>query len=326
MKKFSKSAKQKTPCPFVNFLACVFLSISLCSLSAGSVASSGQPAFDLLEIAEGVFVHQGKHVSFDSPGQDDIANIGFIVGDDCVAVIDSGGSVDIARQLLEAIKSTSSKPVCYVINTHIHFDHVLGNIIFKKDGVKFVGHGNLAGEVAANRTFFLNEYAANLGNFASESSIIAPDIGVDDTLELDLGNRLLQLKAHPAAHSHSDLSIFDSKTGTLWLSDLLFVQRIPSLDGSLKGWLATMENLVAAKVKRVVPGHGPHSTTVEKGFAAQKHYLELLLTETRESIAQGLFMEDIVEQVGASEKLKWLLHEQHHRRNVTKAFSELEWE
>ena len=321
-----KLAKHKTSQQLVNLLPCVFFTISLCCPSAMTMASSSRSEFNLLEIAEGVFVHQGKHVSFDSPEQDDIANIGFIVGEKCVAVIDSGGSVAIARQLLEAIQSVSSRPVCYVINTHIHFDHVLGNIIFKQDGVKFIGHSNLAEEVVANRAFFLSEYAANLGEFARESSIISPDISVDEELELDLGNRLLQLKAHPAAHSHSDLSVYDSKTGTLWLSDLLFMQRIPSLDGSLKGWLAALENITRLQVKRVVPGHGPTSASPDTAYVDQKRYLEILLNEIRESIAQGLFMEDIVEELGASEKLKWLLHEQHHRRNVTKAFSELEWE
>ena len=178
----------------------------------------------------------------------------------------------------------------------------------------------------ANRAFFINEYGKNLGDQASEDSIIGPDILVDGEMELDLGNRILQLSAHGAAHSHTDLSVFDKKTGSLWLSDLLFRDRIPSLDGSLRGWLKTMHSLTEIESQLIIPGHGPASTKQEDSYARQFQYLQLILDETRLAISKGLFMEDIVEQVGAKEKTKWLLHEQHHKRNVTKAFSELEWE
>ncbi|NKB37370.1 MAG: quinoprotein relay system zinc metallohydrolase 2 [Gammaproteobacteria bacterium] len=289
-------------------------------------ASSESKNFNLVELASGIYVHYGKHVSFESPDLDDIANIGFIVGDKCIAIIDTGGSVRIAQQLLSEIRRTSDKPVCYVINTHIHFDHLLGNIVFKDTEAEFVGHQNLADEIAANRSFFIREYGKNLGPQVSEDSIIGPDILVEEKMVLDLGNRKLQLNAYGAAHSHTDLTVFDEKTKTLWLSDLLFKERIPSLDGSLRGWLKSMDSFDRIDAEHIVPGHGPASTKSKDGYASQLQYLQLILEETRRGISQGLFMEDIVEQVGVNEKKKWLLHEQHHKRNVTKAFSELEWE
>ncbi len=305
----------------------VWLAFSLVYTLAPALASSeNNLTFNLTEIAPGIHVHKGVHAGFESPGHDDIANIGFIIGDHCVAVIDTAGSVRIARSLLAAIKKTTSRPICFVINTHIHFDHLLGNIVFKNDKVKFVGHKNLADEVAANRAFFLEQFKENLGNNPGEASIIAPDILVDGSMQLDLGDRVLTLTAYTSAHSHTDLTIYDELTRTLWLSDLLFVQRIPSLDGSLKGWINTMDKLREATVERLIPGHGPVSMSPAGAFDAQQQYLQVLLSQTRKKIAEGLFMEDIVDTVGSEEKQRWLLSEQNHKRNVTRAFRELEWE
>lgn len=289
-------------------------------------ASSEMSSFNLIELASGLYVHHGKHVGFESPEQDDIANIGFIVGDKCIAVIDTGGSVRIARELQKIIRQTSDKPICYVINTHIHFDHVLGNVVFRNPGTKFVGHKNLADEMIANQAFFLEEYGKNLGDQPGADSLVGPDILVDGKMTLDLGNRKLQISAYGAAHSHSDISVFDEKTKSLWLSDLLFNERIPSLDGSLRGWLKLMQELARIEATYTIPGHGSASAKAEDSFARQFQYLQTILHQTRKGIAQGQFMEDIVEQVGLEEKRKWLLYEQHHKRNVTRAFSELEWE
>lgn len=303
------------------------IGLYLCFASTLVLASAENvETFNLTEIASGVFVHQGQHVDFENPEHDDIANIGFIVGEKCVAVIDTGGSVRIAQLLLSAIKNITRLPICFVINTHIHFDHLLGNIVFKDNIVKFVGHLNLADEIEANRAFFLEQFQHDLGDNPGEYSIVAPDLLVDGDMQLDLGNRVLQLVAYESAHSHTDLTIHDQLTNTLWLSDLLFIQRIPSLDGSLKGWIKITDKLRETTAERLVPGHGPISVTPPAAFDAQQRYLQVLLSQTRQKISKGLFMEELVDTVGSDEKLKWLLYEQHHKRNVTRAFSELEWE
>ena len=305
----------------------LFAHLALFAVVQNLPASEPVPApFEFQEVVDGVFVHLGKHVEFEHPQHDDIANIGFIIGEKCVAVIDTGGSVRIGKLLLDAVRASTELPVCYVINTHVHFDHMLGNLAFAKEDAEFVGHAGLADEVSANRAFFLQNYRDDLGDNPGESSIIGPTLLVDDVRELDLGNRIITLKAHNVSHSHTDLSVLDEKTQTLWASDLLFMERIPSIDGDLRGWVKLSKQLASSSVKHIVPGHGAVSTNPAKAFENQLRYLEILLQQTRAKIAEGKFMEDIVEEVGTKEKTNWLLHEQHHKRNVTKAFSELEWE
>ena len=299
-----------------------FLHPSLPTLAGGDDGS----ATGIVEVSEGNFLHTGVHVPFEHEQHDDIANIGFIVGNDCVAVIDTGGSVTTGTRLREYIHSVTDVPICYVINTHVHFDHVLGNLAFRQDNPEYIGHAGLADAMESNRGFFLQEFAKELGPGADESAVIGPDRTVPDMLELDLGGRKLLLTSYPAAHTHTDLTVLDRKTRTLWAGDLVFRERIPALEGDLKGWLAVMEDLETIEVNRIIPGHGKPAENWEQALSAQENYLNTLLTQTREGIARGLFLEEAIATIGQEEKKKWLLHEQHHRANVSRAFTQLEWE
>ncbi|MBI2969871.1 MAG: quinoprotein relay system zinc metallohydrolase 2, partial [Gammaproteobacteria bacterium] len=293
-------------------------------LVAPSPVSAG--GFDLQEVAEGIYVHQGVHVGFDDDRRDDIANIGFIVGEKCVAVVDTGGSVRIGKSLRDALRSITDRGICFVINTHEHYDHLLGNAAFLEDSPEFVGHADLPDAVEASRQFFVEEFPAALGGQARSDSVIGPGRAVAGDIRLDLGGRTLELTAHRTAHSHTDLSVYDAKTGTIWLGDLIFIDRIPALDGSLRGWIELLSELQSHRAARAVPGHGPRQAAWPEAAASTLEYLQNLRAEVGDCIARGLFLEEAVETAGQTEKLRWLLHEQHHRRNVSKAYVEMEWE
>jgi len=274
------------------------------------------------EIAAGVYLHAGRHEPLTSPRREDTANIGFIVGRRCVAVIDSGGSVRIGRRLLAAIRTHTPLPVCYVINTHVHYDHILGNAAFLDEGSEFVGHAGLAGAVAGSEEFFRREFAAELGR----REVVAPTRLVERQLLLDLGGRKLRLQSWPAAHTGEDLTVLDMETGTLWTGDLLFRERLPVIDGSLKGWLAAMAEMEQLAAVQIVPGHGPPAGQWKEAAADQTRYLRALLEETRAMVARGAFLEEALDTVARQEEGRWTLFDQGHRRNVSRAFLELEWE
>ena len=273
-------------------------------------------------------MHAGKHLALDAPGHDDIANIGFIVGSRCVAVIDTGGSVRIGRTLRAAIRQHTALPVCYVINTHVHVDHVLGNIAFRDDKPQFVGHVQLGAALARSRAFFLREFAGDFDTPASADQIVAPDLDVKDALELDLGDRKLSLRAWPPAHTDCDLTVFDEASGTLWTGDLLFRERIPVLDASVKGWLAAIGDLAKIQAKAVVPGHGKVGHDLAAALAPERRYLEALVVAVRADLAEGKSLNDAVVamQVAAGEKSQWLLWDSAHAHNVARVYQELEWE
>src|SRR5712671_1898739 len=95
------------------------------------------------EIAAGIFVHNGVHEEASSGNKDAIANIGFIVGAEAVAVVDPGGSFEEGAALREAIRTRTAHPIRYVILTHVHPDHIFGAAAFRGDDPDFVGHAKL---------------------------------------------------------------------------------------------------------------------------------------------------------------------------------------
>lgn len=291
-----------------------------------TAAASAVADFPLEEVAPGVFVHHGQMADLDSPARADSANIGFIVGSRCVAVIDTGGAYATGQALKAAIARVTAKPVCYVINTHVHFDHVLGNAAFVGEDVHFAGHQHLAEAIAANRDFFAGSFGDELGGAAQAARVIAPDLLVDDQLDLDLGERHLRLQATASAHTTTDLTVYDSASKTLWTGDLLFRRRMPILDGALSGWILWMDHAMASTYALVIPGHGPVDRDWPHGAQPQYRYLTTLLIETRAAIAKGLFIDEAKAEVAAAERARWLLSERAHGLNISRAFRQLEWE
>jgi quinoprotein relay system zinc metallohydrolase 2 len=281
--------------------------------------------FHVRKLAQDTYVHHGRQETATAANYGDIVNIGFIIGDRCVAVIDSGGSLRVGEALYHAIRRLTAKPVCYVINTHMHPDHVFGNAAFLPEQPVFVGHIRLAGALAARGQNYTHALQRDLGAAADGSEIIVPTLEVADRLELDLGGRVLELRAWPPAHTDSDLTVFDRKTGTLWLADLLFIDHLPALDGSLIGWLRAIDALAAERPKRIVAGHG-ESPNWRQALAREQHYLRTLRDETRAALRAGQTLTQAVEHVGVGERDDWLLFDDFHRRNVTAAYAELEWE
>jgi quinoprotein relay system zinc metallohydrolase 2 len=306
------------------------LGLAVAGLLLALAAHAAEP-LPVRELAPGVYVHFGVQEEFGPSNGGDIANLGFVVGERCVAVIDTGGSLVLGERLRAAVARATDRPVCYVVDTHMHQDHVLGNAAFASGAggtpaPEFLAHARFPAALGAREHYYLHALERDFGTRMTHEQIVYPARTVATTLTLDLGNRRLELKAWPTAHTDNDLTVFDAKTRTLFTGDLLFVGRLPSLDGSLRGWLASLDALQSMDVALAVPGHGPAGAPWPAILEPQRRYLQALRDETRAAIRNRMTIQQAVPQVAADAARGWLLAEQVHRRNVTAAYAELEWE
>jgi len=309
-------------------MKCIWIaSLGLClGLFAVQCQAKTKETLEVQKIAPGLYFHFGHHELPNRDNHGAIANIGFVVGKECVAVLDSGGNPQQGLLLKNTIEKITDVPICYVINSHVHPDHIFGNRSFKGRGVQFIGHKNLARAMQARGGFYLQRSEEQLGVKLVPKDIVLPDIEVTDSLTLDLGHRLLIVTAHGSAHTDNDLSVLDKNSQTLWLSDLLFVEHLPVIDGSLKGWLRELKELSVLKVRRVVPGHGSVMGSWPAALKPQEDYLTMLLKEVRSMIRQGKFIEQAIAEVGQMATGRWALFDAFHKKNITLVFAELEWE
>jgi quinoprotein relay system zinc metallohydrolase 2 len=300
--------------------------VILLAVSAAAARADEPKPLPVEPVASGVYVHHGVHEEATVANQGGIANIGFVIGDAAVAVIDSGGSPMEGRALLRAIRKITDLPVRYVINTHFHPDHVMGNAAFVPEGAEFIGHKNLPMGLMARRDSYVAGYESVFGPDSAKDAVVVPSHLVADRETIDLGHRVLEIRAFPTAHTDSDLVVIDETSRTLFAGDLVFLERTPAIDGSILGWLKAIETLRSIPAARVVPGHGPVTAPWPGSLDPEQAYFELLVRDTRKLIADGGSLQQATDTIGLSESGKWQLFDSYNARNVTVAYTELEWE
>ncbi len=302
--------------------------VGLICVAVSSYADDLVRPLNVVEVSPGNYVHFGEFPPRTESNMGDNSNIGFIVGDRCVAVFDTGGSPSVGKRLGATIESVTDLPICYVVLSHVHPDHIFGATSFTSSQPKYIGHPNLPKQILRRKDYYKEHLSEDLGAEEASQGIIDPShINiVDHDMTLDLGGRTLEVRSWRASHTDHDLTAFDTLTETMWTGDLFFCEHIPVLDSNVKSFSVTIEELMNLRPRAFVPGHGRCDEGWDLGLQKQKKYLSVLERDARDAIKNNVSLMDAVNTVGWSESSKWVNFDLFHRRNVTTAYTELEWE
>lgn len=184
--------------------------------------------------------------------------IGVIVGDDGVTLIDTRSSHGQADEIRRDLARITPLPVTAIINTHGHYDHAFGNHVFRPAPVwghrRCVAMLDETGE--EQRASFMAE-RPDLADDVAAVVIDPPDRTFEEEATVDVGGRLLELRYLGRGHTDNDVVIRVPDASVLFAGDLLENGAPPYFgDGFPMDWPATVERLVSLVDGAVVPGHG----------------------------------------------------------------------
>jgi cyclase len=247
-----------------------------------------------------------------------ICNICFVDEGEYYTTIDSGPSYKFAKQAYKHISDKyGKKPVKYVLITHAHDDHHLGNEFYSKNEATIIGSKHLEEQLGDNRMKKMISKEAYEG-----TNLYMPDVRIKD------GDKYGNIKAiilEPQAHSTSDIVYLDEKNKVVFTGDLAFNGRVLSIrDGSLKGWLSSLQKLEKLDFDYMITGHG--EDTSNTAHLITREYLMLLKEKVGEAVDEDIGLDEATSSIDIEKFKSYPLYDQVHKRNVSTIYQELEFE
>ncbi len=231
------------------------------------------------ELADGVF--RRRYESLD-------LNVGVVISDNGVLVVDTRASHIEADELMEEIRTLTRLPVRWVVDTHWHWDHTFGNARFPDAEIwghvlcrqGLIEHGEGMKVDAAS---WLPDQRADF-----EEVVITPPTEVFTvSAVIDMGSKRAHLSYHGLGHTDADIAIAVEDHDVLFLGDLVEQGAPPSFSDSYPiSWPATLRSATGAGSSLVVPGHG--DTMDRVAVSGQLEELEQVAALARRCLVEGL--------------------------------------
>jgi cyclase len=289
-----------------------------------------------------------------SPDGNAVGNAGVVILDQSVLVFDTHFTPEAGAALLASIRSVTSKPVRYVVNSHWHADHTHGNQVFAD--AQLIGSANtrrdvlqidvpsfertmsitqnqleklsqdIQKEADAARTRRLREQIKVREDYVQTMSrlkIMAPFVILDDYLTIQDKTDEARILFLGPGHTDGDIVLFLPTHRTVFVGDLFFNKAIPNVqDGSVLQWMKTLEEVLKLDADTFVPGHGPVGT--KKDVEAFLHYFQGLKASVEQAIDLGDSMDQAVHEIEVPAKYSTYQFQNFFPSNVQKMYSEIQ--
>jgi len=274
------------------------------------------------KVAEDVYCFFGAPEEISKNNGGNMVNTCFVHTKEGFVVVDSGPTFEYASQAYEQMQKIAKLPVKYVINTHDHDDHWLGNSFYKSKNALLIGPRSYEQNVVVGMTSRMQRILGN--ELYGKTSIVKLDKIVDDTLTLKIGKRHFMIeKLVKKAHTQGDLIIYLNEEKVLFAGDLVFNDRVTSLrDGSLIGSIDALKKIDAFKAVVVIGGHG-YKTDANSTKILKKYLIEMK-KEVMEALDNDISIDQVTQRVIMPEFKNMKLYDVLHSRNIFEAYRELE--
>jgi len=216
----------------------------LTSVLVPALAQDSGISYKSTEVAPGLYMIEGE-------GGFAGGNLGLSIGEDGVVLIDDG-LPPLTDKLLAAIGKLTEEPVEFVINTHVHGDHVGGNEVLGKSGATIVAHDKLRQRLLAE----------GIGENPAPRDAL-PVLTFSDSVTFHLNGRAAFVFHVAHAHTDGDAVIHFRDDNVIHTGDALFNGMFPFIDldsgGNVEGYIAAQERILALSDEqtKIIPGHGP---------------------------------------------------------------------
>lgn len=231
------------------FLA-LLAGMALNASAAGPMVQAGTTQ----KIADGVYVIPDQRVNL-------VPNIGIIVGDDAVMVVDTGMGPKNAETVLAEVRKITATPIRYLAITHFHPEHGMGAQSFPPETmvvVPQVQKEELA-EKGAQYIEMFKGFSPDIAALLADVRLVTPHLAFEKKMEIELGGRTVQLLYLHPGHTRGDMFVYLPKEKLLFGGDLIidrFYPILPDADASPTGWTDSLNELKLLAPAIIVPGHG----------------------------------------------------------------------
>ncbi len=215
-------------------------------------------ALEIQKVTENVYAIVGD-LDQRSPGNHaNNATFGLVVTNEGALLIDSGGSFNGARQLDQAIRSITDKPVKIVINTGGQDHRWLGNSYFKTQGAHIIASKAAAADHRARTNYHFNRLDQLLGKDLDGTKEYYADETFEESMKLKFGDFDFELIQAGPGHTVGDIFIWMPQQKVMFSGDIVFTERTlgPGPAQNAASWIHLFDQMMSFKPTYIIPGHG----------------------------------------------------------------------
>lgn len=255
------------------------------------------------------------------------ATFGFVVTDDGVVLIDSGGSLKGAKALYKIIKTVTNKPIRYVINSGGQDHRWFGNDYFSSLGAKIISSEAAKKDHKARSNSQWTMLETRLGKEGIKGTKEKfADITFKDSYKFSLGKTSFEIYFRGQAHTPGDAFIWLPQSKVMFTGDIVYTERMLGIgeQSNSKSWLHVFNSMAGFKPKYLIPGHGS-PTTLDVAIKDTGNYLSFLRNTISIFIESGGGAHEI-SRINQT-RFKYLNnYDSLSGRNALKVYTEIEWE